>query len=273
MTTPLIDHAIYKTNCALAASGQLSQDDWDLLEAHCRQCDSCRERLLGMAFVNRELVLHAATRTEECPMPEGSVERFLQRAAQQGMVLRQPKKLPLAYRMVPVLATLAVFALMLTFLSRVRSTAVSEPGVASTSTPADMPFPAHDVMQSTGVHRVLRTVPRARRFISSKRVPVSRPASRTETASLAPERFKQAIPSVYPFFKTDPTPPINASYPALSSAHVLGLDLFSSSPEASAQRTVGVATLYHPDVPVSFSRFSDAAAGMQQLRFQLPINQ
>jgi hypothetical protein len=224
-------------------------------------------------------MLQVAMDAEEMPIPAGHLERFIKRAHHQGIAVRSPHiaglRWPSAFHAwVPVLSALAFFSVMLNFATHIgpgpaKGLTVSD-GVTSLHT--DVSTAAH--LESTaGSHEAKhRTVSRARHSMGVTLALVKPVAPRSQGASLAPERFTQAIPAEYPFFKSGAAP-VSSAYPALSSANVPGLEPFFNSQAPSKQATLGVATLYRPDTLPSLDRSFDFAAGIRQLRFQLPTTQ
>ncbi len=79
-------HAHFEELCVLATSGQLSAVESDVLNRHLVECDNCRSFLKDAQFLSDRVIpqtLHVS-RTE-ARVPAGMRERFLQRAASQGL--------------------------------------------------------------------------------------------------------------------------------------------------------------------------------------------
>jgi hypothetical protein len=78
------DHRFYEMQSALSASGHLTDSELEELEQHVSQCVSCRNCMVEMAAVSRELFL-----TQIGPgnreTPKGMQDRFIQRAVTAGI--------------------------------------------------------------------------------------------------------------------------------------------------------------------------------------------
>jgi hypothetical protein len=269
------DHQLYEALCALAVTDQLSQKDRTALDAHCGQCFSCRERLLDLTFVNRELILHVTANAVEAPMPAGSLERFLARAKQEGIALRSAPKFSSVHNWVPALSVLVVFAVMLISMQHSRLAPTDNPIVANAIAPSDIDTQRLTYTRSspTVLQSQVCTTLRAKHSIGVSLAPVAVASTASQQAILAPERFSQAIPSAYPFFESPPKLPQAVAYPALSRAQVLHLALFRNEQAQSTQPTLSIATVYRPDALFPADRSFDFAPRMRQFRFQLPTNQ
>lgn len=276
MTTPVPiqqpDHQVYETHCALAATGQISQADRAALDAHCRHCAPCRERLLDMTIISRDLLLHAASKPSESPMPAGSLDRFLARAEQEGVPLRSAPKWSPVHTWVPALSAVTLFAIMLISMQKAKFAPSNNPIVANaTATLAVETQPATTTHVSPVDRQDQRRPARHIKRATNGSLATASPAS--QWGSLAPGRFSQTIPSAYPFFGSQLTPPQAATYPTLSRAQVLHLALFRNVQEPANSPTLGIATLYRPDALFPADRSFDFAPGIRQLRFQPPTNQ
>lgn len=82
-------HRQFEELCALAATGQISAEAMELLSAHLKECDHCRGFLEEIAPLRDRLgPVLAASHARDTDPPEGIRERFLQRAAAEGLNMR-----------------------------------------------------------------------------------------------------------------------------------------------------------------------------------------
>jgi len=82
----LLTHAHFEELCVLATSGQLSASESDALNRHLLECDRCRSFLKDAHFISDNVipqVLHCPR--VEARVPAGMRERFLARAAKDGL--------------------------------------------------------------------------------------------------------------------------------------------------------------------------------------------
>jgi hypothetical protein len=87
-----ISHLQFEIDCALAASGQLGDQEFAEFTNHLHGCGLCQNRLGEMALVGSQLAL---ARRSSVAIPANSkdrLERFTARAAREGIQLRPPKK-------------------------------------------------------------------------------------------------------------------------------------------------------------------------------------
>jgi hypothetical protein len=82
-------HRQFEELCALAATGQLSGDAMMLLDLHLKRCENCRAFLEAVVPLKAHVApVLAASHACGYEPPDGIRERFLQRAASVGIVLR-----------------------------------------------------------------------------------------------------------------------------------------------------------------------------------------
>src|SRR5277367_5245711 len=81
-------HKSYEELCALAATGQITGDAMKVLDQHLRGCSSCRTFLEDLVPLKAHVTpVVAGSRIYPYTLPEGMRERFLQRAANDGLEL------------------------------------------------------------------------------------------------------------------------------------------------------------------------------------------
>jgi hypothetical protein len=78
-------HAHFEQLCVLATSGQLSTAESDELNRHLLACDDCRTFFKDAHFITAKVVPQALRTPHETHVPAGMRERFLARAAGDGM--------------------------------------------------------------------------------------------------------------------------------------------------------------------------------------------
>jgi len=107
-------HQFFEVLCTLAISGELDECEFAALSDHVRQCDACGRRFLEMAFVGSRLSSARALKSKRVRAPKGMLERFIRRAALEGVPLRQQRR---AYRSHLALGALALAILAFTALA------------------------------------------------------------------------------------------------------------------------------------------------------------
>lgn len=272
------DHQVHATHCALAATGQLSQKDRIAFDTHCQHCASCRKRLLDMAIIGRELILHAAEKAPKAPpMSTGSLDRFLARAEQEGIALRSAPKWSPVHSWVPALSAVTLFAVMLTSMQHSRFAPTGNPIVANANAIAtsdtETQLPTYTHASEIDRQNQRRPTRHTKHSISASLASAAPAYAESQWATLTSDRFSQTLPSAYPFFASHSAPAQAATYPSLSRAQVLHLALFRTSQEPVNRPNLGIAALYRPDALFPADRSFDFAPGMRQLRFQLPTSQ
>jgi hypothetical protein len=107
-------HQSFEVLCTLAITGELDEREFAALSDHVRLCDACRRRFLEMAFVGSQLSLAREVESRRVRAPKGMRERFIRRAALEGVPLRQQRR---AYRSHLALGALALAILVLAALA------------------------------------------------------------------------------------------------------------------------------------------------------------
>ena len=121
------DHKFYEMQCALAATGHLSEAEVAELEQHVSHCVSCLSCMLDTVAISREVFL-AQDRPTKIDIPGGMQKRFVQRAIAAGIPLRI-KSAPrhgINMRLVRVGAVSAVLLLLISFSWKLASTSRAE---------------------------------------------------------------------------------------------------------------------------------------------------
>ena len=89
------EHEQFEELCVLAASGQISVEDWQTLQEHLRSCPSCSEMLSDFGRIGADLMAEFVTSVPPGRMAEMR-SRFLERARQaEGKLSSYPVPLPL----------------------------------------------------------------------------------------------------------------------------------------------------------------------------------
>ena len=265
----MIDHQLYERLCTLAATGQLSASEKVTFDEHCLHCPTCGDHLLELALVTNRLLLHVAAHATPAPMPAGSLERFRARAIREGIALHPvPTRSTSSFTLASATAVLIIIA-MLGLLAHGRKA----PEIAQLSIAAPTSIQQHLRMKVTLQAPAPRLLQAGHAHLTRRNF-VSHTNPEVNDASLAPQRFPQAITASYPFFEPQGAPkPSPIGYPALSHSQILRLDLFPNLDDASSRKTVGIATLDRPIDITSTGKVFDFAANIRQLHFQLPTAQ
>ena len=108
------EHKHYEIQSALAAVGQLTESELADLEHHAATCTSCRNHLSDMAKISRICFLLHASKVKE-RAPEGMQERFIQRAAQAGIPIRNLSSGMLSLRYLRLAAIAFFFCIAASF--------------------------------------------------------------------------------------------------------------------------------------------------------------
>jgi hypothetical protein len=78
-------HEQYEELCALAASGQASQDELTDLSAHLESCPSCRSATYDFTQISAQALSQLAAKHLHCQIPSGMTQRFMARARSEGI--------------------------------------------------------------------------------------------------------------------------------------------------------------------------------------------
>ena len=78
-------HEQYEELCALAASGQASQDELTDLSAHLETCPSCRSATYDFTQISAQALSQLAAKHLHCQIPSGMTQRFVARARSEGI--------------------------------------------------------------------------------------------------------------------------------------------------------------------------------------------
>ncbi len=98
-------HDEFVALCALYHSGEISEEEWALLQIHMAYCDTCHERFLQYQHIASDLIpaMAAVAASEAGDMPEQSAQAL--RAAEQRLMSRlelaSPKMEPVRKRKIP----------------------------------------------------------------------------------------------------------------------------------------------------------------------------
>ena len=80
-------HEQYEELCALAASGQASQDELEDLRSHLETCPDCRSAAYDFDQISAQALSRLAAKRLQCQIPSGMTQRFLARARSEGIEL------------------------------------------------------------------------------------------------------------------------------------------------------------------------------------------
>ena len=78
-------HEQYEELCALAASGQASQDELEDLRSHLETCPSCRSATYDFTQISAQALSQLAAKHLHCQIPSGMTQRFMARARSEGI--------------------------------------------------------------------------------------------------------------------------------------------------------------------------------------------
>ena len=121
------DHKFYEMQCALAATGHLSEAEVAELEQHVSHCVSCLSCMLDTVAISREVFL-AQDQPTNIDIPGGMQKRFVQRAIAAGIPLKTKSASSNRINMhfVRVGAVSAVLLLLISFSWKLASTSRAE---------------------------------------------------------------------------------------------------------------------------------------------------
>jgi hypothetical protein len=119
------DHSFYEMQSALSATGHLTGTELEELEQHVSQCVSCRNYMVEMATVSRELFLTQA-RPSNSETPKGMEKRFIQRAVAAGIPLKVERSAALDLGFAHVAVITAVLTLFMAVAWKADSTTSEE---------------------------------------------------------------------------------------------------------------------------------------------------
>ena len=78
-------HEQYEELCALAASGQASQDELTELRSHLETCPTCRSATYDFSQISAQALSQLAAKHQHCQIPSGMMQRFMARARSEGI--------------------------------------------------------------------------------------------------------------------------------------------------------------------------------------------
>jgi hypothetical protein len=78
-------HEQYEELCALAASGQASQDELTELRSHLETCPTCRSATYDFSQISAQALSQLAAKHQHCQIPSGMTQRFMARARSEGI--------------------------------------------------------------------------------------------------------------------------------------------------------------------------------------------
>ena len=119
------DHRFYEMQSALSATGHLSGSELEELEQHVSGCASCRNYMVEMATLSRELFL-TEIRPNNSETPKGMEERFIQRAVAAGTPLKPETSAVFSLQFARYAAIAAVLTLFIAVAWKVASTSHAE---------------------------------------------------------------------------------------------------------------------------------------------------
>jgi len=88
-------HEQYEELCALAASGQASQDELEDLRSHLDGCPSCRSAAYDFTQISARGLAQVAAKRLHCDIPSGMTQRFVARARSEGIEMRRERVAPI----------------------------------------------------------------------------------------------------------------------------------------------------------------------------------
>jgi hypothetical protein len=80
-------HEQYEELCALAASGQASQDELEDLRSHLETCPGCRSAAYDFDQISAQALSQLAAKRLHCQIPSGMTQRFIARARTEGIAM------------------------------------------------------------------------------------------------------------------------------------------------------------------------------------------
>jgi len=127
-------HEQYEELCALAASGQASQDELADLRSHLEECPICRSAAYDFSQISAQGLSQLAAKRLHCEIPSGMTQRFVARARSEGIEIsrenvppiRKPQRARI-YASVCAAAAVAVVAAFLLIARQKSSPAAANP--------------------------------------------------------------------------------------------------------------------------------------------------
>jgi hypothetical protein len=139
-------HEQYEELCALAASGQASQNELEDLRSHLDTCPSCRSAAYDFRQVSAQALSQLAAKRLHCQIPSGMAQRFVARARSEGVELSRNNLLQSAppnrfarFALIAVAATLSLVAAVLIIGEQKASIRTSDVALPVPQTPASSP--------------------------------------------------------------------------------------------------------------------------------------
>jgi hypothetical protein len=135
-------HEQYEELCALAASGQASEEQLSDLRLHLEDCPSCRTAAYDFRQISAQGLAQVAAKRVDCEIPTGMTQRFIARARSEGIEMSRETassaKRPRRVRLLAAFAAVAAAALitgLLVIESRKPSSIASSEHNSITSSP------------------------------------------------------------------------------------------------------------------------------------------
>ena len=139
-------HEQYEELCALAASGQASQDELKDLRSHLETCPSCRSAAYDFNQISAQALSSLAAKRLHCQIPSGMTQRFVARARSEGIELSRdnvPQAAPsnrlARFTLLAVAAALILVAAVLIISKQRASTRASNVSLPVLQTPVSSP--------------------------------------------------------------------------------------------------------------------------------------
>jgi hypothetical protein len=183
-------HEQYEELCALAASGQASQDELEDLRSHLQTCPSCRSAAYDFNQISAQALSRLAAKRLHCQIPSGMTHRFLARARSEGIELSRdnlPQTAPphrsALFTSIAVVAALIVVATILIVAKQKASTTANNATLPVLQTPASSP--------RTEDQEPRIEDPRLRQELSSTRAAIASMSATIQSQRSALESAKQ----------------------------------------------------------------------------------
>jgi len=286
------DHKFYEMQSALAATGQLTEAELTELEQHAATCASCRECIADMAEMSREFFLMQAGRNTSNGTPAGMQERFLERAANAGILVRRSSSTLLDFRFVHVAVIAVLLALSTSlswkvFLARdAERKAASDSSAAGSQTAPTSEGSRHIVGERAVQHVLINKAQLRRRSATQRRavsISLAHAVTEAHQSSFDPDRLlfaKQGSPTSFSdgnafWFARLAASPLSAELHAPTRASITSADVTScfvheedcKLEEWPFHLELKLASLSLPGSPQSINRESQ----IPNLKFSAPV--
>jgi hypothetical protein len=200
------EHKKFEILCALVVVGQVSDADLQDLKRHIEGCVDCQNRISDFAQISAQAMPLSGEKYRKPRSPKAMTARFVERARDQGIPLREPEQLlpsDLSFGLLSWKENFVVALLLIVIIAGISQSVHSRPQSTDRAKDTKLQLPNErsiqaEIQQNSSIQqRSKPPIPRRTRisnarFVESARTP-TRPSSEHESGSLVPG---QVLPNI-----------------------------------------------------------------------------